>query len=275
MNATAFREALGRRQPVFGSLVVSPSPVWLNTVSGLGLDYVFIDTEHIPIDRQTLSWMCRAYEAAGIAPMVRIPSPDPYAASMALDGGAAAILAPYIETVEQVQALVGAVKHKPVKGARLADMLAAPDSCPEQRAYAEAVNAGHSLLINVESVPAMERLDDLLAVPGLDGIIIGPHDLSVSLGVPEQWTHPRFASAVETILDTARRHGISAGMHVIYDDGPTQYARWRDAGATIILHLADILAFRFMLQRELDDIRAIMGPTATANGAVNGAVGRV
>ncbi len=266
MNGIAFRQALGRRQTLFGTLVVSPSPAWVPAVAGLGLDYVFIDTEHIPIDRQTLAWMCRAYEAAGIAPLVRIPSPDPFEASMALDGGAAAILAPYIETVAQVEALVGAVKHKPVKGSLLSDMLATPDVCPVQRSYAETANAGRSLLINVESVPAMEQLDALLDVPGLDGIIIGPHDLSVSLGVPEQWEHPSFTGAVETILGTARQHGISAGMHVIYDAGTAQYARWREAGANIILHLADILAFRFMLQRELGGIRKIIGSANSDGG---------
>lgn len=185
---------------------------------------------------------------------------------MALDGGAAAILAPYIETTDQVRALVGAVKHKPVKGALLDVMLAEPAAHPAQRAYAEATNAGRSLLINVESVPAMEQLDALLDVPGLDGIIIGPHDLSVSLGVPEQWSHPRFLAAVDTILGTARQHGISAGMHVIYEADPSHYARWRAAGANIVLHLADILAFRFMLRRELGDIREIIGVDGGKSG---------
>jgi len=266
MTGQTFNQALRDRRHVYGTLIVSPSPRWIEATAATGIDFIFIDTEHIPIDRTTLSWMCQAYAQAGMPPLVRIPSPDPYQASMALDGGAAGILAPYIETVEQVRELVGAVKHKPVKGALLAEMLASPEACPAQRTYAEASNAGRSLLINVESVPAMEQLDALLAVPGLDGIIIGPHDLSVSLGVPEQWSHPRFTAAVETILATARRHGISAGMHVIYDDGPDQYARWRDAGATIILHLADILAVRFMLRRELDAIRTIMGTADAATG---------
>lgn len=270
MNAVEFRKALEKRQALFGTLVVSPSPAWVPAVGGLALDYVFIDTEHIPIDRQTLSWMCRAYESAGVAPLVRIPSADPCQAGMALDGGAAAVLAPYVETVSQVRALVGAVKHKPLKGKVLDATLAGECARDARSDYVAASNAGRSLLINIESVPAMERLDELLAVPGVDAVVIGPHDLSVSLGVPEQWRHPRFVEAVEMILGAARDRGLSAGIHMIYDQALDQYERWRDAGANLILHLADLLAFQFCLRREMAAIRQTMGAAgATAGGTTH------
>lgn len=259
MNAEAFRKALAARSPVFGTLVVSPAPELVPVVAGMGIDYVFIDTEHIAIDRRTLSWMCRAFSAAGVAPMVRIPTPSPDEASQALDAGAAAILAPYIETVEQVEALVGAVKHKPVKGSLLEEMIRDSKAHPEQRAYSSRQNSARSLLINIESVPAIEQLDRLLAIPGLDGIIIGPHDLSVSLGVPEEWTDPRFVAAVDEILNSARAHRISAGIHHIYDGQMDHYIRRRDAGANIVLHSADLLAFVYQMRRELAEIRDIMG----------------
>ena len=100
----------GRR--VYGTLIVSTSPKWPEAVKDSGLDFVFIDTEHIPIGRETLSWMCRAYAAIGLPPIVRIPSPDPFEACKVLDGGACGIIAPYVETAEQVRELVGAVKGR-------------------------------------------------------------------------------------------------------------------------------------------------------------------
>jgi 4-hydroxy-2-oxoheptanedioate aldolase len=266
MNAHEFRKALEERKPLFGTLVVSPSPHWLPAVAGLGLDYVFIDIEHIPIDRQTLSWMCRAYGSAGLAPLVRISSPDPYEAATVLDGGAAAVLAPYIETVSQVRALVGAVKHKPVKGQMLEALSARDSNLAAQSAYVARGSASRSLLVNIESVPAIERLDELLAVEGVDGIVVGPHDLSVSLGVPEQWRDPHFVEAVETILGAARDRGLSAGIHIIYDGALDQYERWRDAGANLVLHLGDLLAFRFCLRREIAAIRQTMGAAAATTG---------
>ena len=266
MNALEFRRSLEERKTLFGTLVVSTSPAWVPAVAGLGLDFVFVDTEHVPIDRETLSWMCRAYECAGLAPLVRITSHDPYEASAVLDGGASAVLVPYIETAAQIRDMVGAVKCKPVKGQLLDGVLAGDSVCAAQSAYASESNASRSLLINIESVPAMEHLDELLAVEGIDGIIIGPHDLSVSLGVPEQWRHPRFVEAVETILGAARDRGISAGIHMIYDEALDQYEQWRDAGANLILHLADLMAFRFCLRREVAAIRQIMGVESESEG---------
>lgn len=259
MTNRELRTALRNRETIYGTLVVSPSPSWPSVVAQLGVDYVFVDTEHIPLDRSTLAWMCAVYAAENVAPVVRIPSPDPYEASMVLDGGAAAVLVPYVETVTQVRDLVGAVKHKPLKGELLKHLLDHPEAYAAQAAHAAETNAGRSLLINIESVPAIERLDELLGIPGVDGVIVGPHDLSASLGVADQWRHGRFIEAVETILRTARKHNVSAGIHVTYDASLDQYERWRAAGANIVLHLADILAFDFLLRRDLADIRRAMG----------------
>ncbi len=90
----------GRR--VFGTVTVSSSPLFPPVVASVGLDFMFIDTEHVPLDRPTLSWMCRTYAALSIAPIVRIPELDPIAACQVLDGGAMGVIAPYVETPEQV-----------------------------------------------------------------------------------------------------------------------------------------------------------------------------
>ena len=115
MKGNEIIECLRSGKRVYGTLTVSTSPIWPKVVKSLGVDFVFIDTEHIPIDRNELSWMCIAYQNMDIAPIVRIQSPDPYLASMALEGGASGVIAPYIESVDQVLDLVGAVKKNPSK----------------------------------------------------------------------------------------------------------------------------------------------------------------
>ena len=115
----SFPERLRSGENVFGTLIVSPSPMWPRALEGSGLDFVFIDTEHIALDRAQVSWMCQTYARMGLAPIVRIPSPDPFEATKMLDGGAAGIIAPYVETAAQAQALRGAVKLRPIKGRRL------------------------------------------------------------------------------------------------------------------------------------------------------------
>ena len=271
MNGKDLAQALKTGKHVYGTLIVSPSPFWPKVVASLGLDFVFIDTEHIPMDREKVSWMCQSYRALNLAPIVRIPSPDPYRASMVLDGGAAGIIAPYIETAAQVRALAGAVKHKPLKGKRLQDLLQKSQAVePDLSDYLAQQNASSVLIVNIESVPAMEALDDIVAVEGLDAVLVGPHDLSCSLGIPEQYEHPKFLEAVDTIIHKARQQGIGAGMHMIYPAGFEQEIRWAQQGANLILHSADLIAFKETMVREINNIKmSLSDEDFTSNTQIN------
>ena len=132
MTGKQLNEKLRKGEPLLGTLIVSPSPRWPQVVVGCGLDFVFIDTEHIAIDRHPLSWMCHTYAALGLPPIVRIPSPDPYEATKILDGGAVGVeLTPYVETADQVRALRGAVKLRPLKGEKLGGILQGGSCEPE------------------------------------------------------------------------------------------------------------------------------------------------
>ncbi len=257
MNPAALAEALHSGGPVFGTLIVSSSPRWPDTVKGCGLDFVFIDTEHIALDRGQLSWMCQTYTALGLPPLVRIPAPDPYTATMVLDGGAAGIIAPYVESAAQVQALRGAVKLRPLKGQKLASMLDGEACEPELQTYMDAGAANRLLIVNIESVPAMAALDEILAVPGLDAVLIGPHDLTCSLGVPEQYDHPDFLAACETIFQKARAAGIGAGIH--FWGSVEQHAHFLELGANMLIHSADISLFQKHLRLELAAVKSIAG----------------
>lgn len=118
-----FRDALRSGKTVYGTLVTSSAPRMFDTVISLRPDFVFLCTEHIFYNPDTLGWMCRAYKAAGINPVVRILKPDPYLATQALDSGAGTVLAPYVEDVDQVLELIGAVKFRPLKGKKLKSIL--------------------------------------------------------------------------------------------------------------------------------------------------------
>jgi len=262
MNGTELRQALCSGRTVHGTLVVSDSPRWPATVDGLGLDFVFIDTEHVALGRGSVAWMCQVYGARGLAPIVRIPAPDPYAACMALDAGAGGVVAPYVETVAQVQALRGATRLRPLKGERLAAAL--EDSRvlePALATYLAERNESTVFVINIESVPALQRLDDLLAVPGLDAVLIGPHDLSCSLGIPEDYENPRFEAAVIAIISKARARGIGAGIHWWGD--PRRLLRWKEAGLNLIILSGDITAMR---DRLASDLRMIGQVSAVDQG---------
>ena len=258
----------GRR--AYGTLIVSDSPRWPSTVQKIGLDFVFIDTEHIALDRSVLSWMCQTYAALGLAPIVRIPAPDPYLACMALDGGAAGIVAPYVETVDQVKAMRGAVKLRPLKGRRLQEALENNNTLePTLSSYQQANNGDNLLIINVESRPALENLGELLAVEGVDVVLIGPHDLSCSLGIPEAYDDPRFEEAILSIIRQTRSHNVAAGIHSWM--GLHRELAWTRAGLNFLIHSADIIAMRAALSSEIAELRSTLGDTLTpvASGADN------
>src|SRR5947209_296632 len=118
MKGREIRAALHAGRHVYATAVTAPCPRWPELVKGAGADFVFIDTEHTPLGRETLSWMCQACAALGLPPVVRVPSPDPFEASKVLDGGAGGVIGPYTETPDQARALAGAARWRPLKGRR-------------------------------------------------------------------------------------------------------------------------------------------------------------
>lgn len=265
MDGIALKAALRAGKRVYGTCVVSPSPLWPAMIAGTGLDFVFIDTEHIPLERAEVSWMCQAFSARGLAPIVRIPLPDPYEACKVLDGGASGVVAPYLERVEDVQALRGAVKYRPLKGQRLERVLDGTEVLDDALvAYLGNYAADKLMIVNIESVPAIEALDDILAVPDIDALLVGPHDLSISLGIPEQYGAPRFTRAITTIIEKGRAKGVGVGFH--YSFGIQDAIAWARAGANFIVHSTDYFLVRDALRRELGQFHEALGDTATGSG---------
>ncbi len=261
MDGKQLKQALHSGGLVFGTAIYAPSPMWARPVSQLGIDMVFIDSEHTPHDRSMISWMCQTYAALNMAPVVRIPEPDPYLAQMMLDGGAHGIIAPYVESPEQVRVLGGAVKYGPVKGDKLRGMTHGGAAEAELEDYLAQRNACNNLFINIESVPALEALDDILAVPYIDAILVGPHDLSCSLGIPERYEHPDFEEAIRTIISKSRAAGVGVGIHHNF---MRQQIRWVKSGANLVMHSSDVSSFVRMLTREFQEIRAAVGADSGA-----------
>lgn len=250
---------------VYGTCITSTAPTWPAVALRAGLDFVFLDTEHIPLERMEIARMCQAFRAMGIAPIVRIPSPDPYRACQMMDAGAEGIVAPYLEKVEQVKDLVGALKYRPLKGELLERVLnsGAPLETSLQN-YLDKWNEGNLCIANIESVPALERLDDLLSVRGVDAVFIGPHDLSISLGLPEQYDHPVFEDAVKKIVTTARKHGLAVGIH--FSESPERQLRWIKEGVNLVIHSSDLAMFSQRLQQDMRVIRQSAGGGSVSGG---------
>jgi staphyloferrin B biosynthesis citrate synthase len=266
MNGKELSQALRSGKRVYGTCAISTSPNWAGAIAGSGADFVFIDTEHTPIDRHQLAWMCGAYNALNCAPVVRIPEPDPYRACMVMDAGAMGVIAPYCETVEQVKALRGAVKWRPLKGKKLYDFLDGKEDLPPvTKEYLRSRNENRVMIVNVESVPALDALDDILAVPDIDALLVGPHDLSVNLGVPEQYDDSTFMDAISLIIHKARAANVGVGVH--YSDGIEKHIGWAKEGVNFVVHSSDISIVRQTLIADFARFRQELGEAkVTAEG---------
>lgn len=255
-------EKLKQGQNVYGTCLTSSTPGWIQILKQAGLDFVFIDTEHISLDRVETARMCQMVQASGMTPIVRIPSPNPYLACQCIDGGAKGIIAPYLESADEIKELVGATKYRPLKGKVLQNVLMGrQELSAEMKTYLTQYNRGNLCIANIESVPAMDQLDSLLSIPGLDGVFIGPHDLSVSLGVPEQYDHPEFEKAVKHIIHTTRSKGLSIAIHFSLE--PERQIKWIAEGVNIVVHSSDRALFSQKLNNDMHIIRNAVGDTRT------------
>ena len=242
MRGQTLRSTLKQGERVYGMAVQGyGQPQWPRLFSRIGLDFVFMDSEHTPQNRETIAWAAEAYAANGIAPLLRIPEPSATLAAMGLDAGAHGIIVPYVETVAQVKAVVGAVKYRPLKGAALEEALDTgrfPN--PETRAYLHDYNRDSVLVIMIESPAGIAALPELLRVPGVDVVLMGPHDISVSHGVPEQYDHPVFRAAIQQVITTCNQAGVAVGIHYIAGD-VERAQEWIEWGCTFISQRSDTL----------------------------------
>ncbi len=236
MTGRKMRLALREGRRVYGSAILNRS-AWC--VAGYRqLDFVFIDNEHAPLGRESTMAMCQLFKSRGIVPVVRVPIAEPILACKTLDGGAQGIICPYIECPEVLRDMVGAVKYRPLKGEKLKKFLRDGTGVePVTLDYLNTKNRDNVLIANIESVPAMERLDEILAVEGLDAVLIGPNDLSISLNIPDDYENPKFISACEEIIEKARAAGKGAGIH--YHTSLVRERSYIEKGANLIVHSAD------------------------------------
>ena len=211
--------------------------VLLKVKDGVGLDYVIIDTEHSPRSRGELGDYLTMFSTIEVAPIVRIPIPDSHYVTMAMDAGAQGVLAPYCETVSQVKEVVAATKWRPLKGEAVDRLIDSGQHISDAtRAYLEDRNKNSVCIIGIESVAAVNNLENILDVPGIDGIFVGPNDLSISLGIPDQYDRQEYQNTVKSIIDTAGAHGIAVLVH---HQTPELSTFWIGQGARFVLHGTD------------------------------------
>ncbi len=212
----AIRAALSNKQASVGSWIQIPHPSVAEIMGQAGYDWVAVDMEHGAIDANQLPDLFRALELGGTLPLVRVAQGHIKDCKQALDAGAGGMIVPMIETAEQLIAVRDACRWPPA-GTRGVGFSRANLFGKYFEAYRQEAQAP-LLVAMIEHVRAVENLPAILAVEGLDAMLVGPYDLSASMGMTGAFDRPEFMAAIERILTACNSHGIPCGMHVVMPD---------------------------------------------------------
>ena len=213
MRENRVKAALKAGKTVVGAgMALTASPTVVRILANAGLDFLFIDTEHNHIPPDTLMDVVQMARACGISPLVRPPDLEYHVIANTLDTGADGLIVPRVETKEQAARLVSYAKFPPM-GVRGCGTTAPLDFLRvDWREAIPWLNEQSLIAAQVESVKAIENLDDILTVPGIDVIVVGPLDLSISLGIPGQFNDAKMTAAIDRVIATCKRHNVPSGI---------------------------------------------------------------
>ena len=201
-----------------------------------GFDYFILDTEHGSYSLETVSDMMQMARLEGITPIVRVPDFSYPFLARTLDAGAMGVMVPRVKTHAQVEQIVAAVKYPPM-GER--GMMNARTNTDYRGMtigeYGARANAETMVIVQVETREAVEDIDAILAVPGVDAALMGPADLSVSLGTMDI-EHPKVTEYIQQVVEAAKRRGLPSGTHV----GDLHMLKtWQDRGMRLLMYSSD------------------------------------
>jgi 2-keto-3-deoxy-L-rhamnonate aldolase RhmA len=253
MRINTVKQALKEGKARFGcNTSMLRSPEVPRILAAAGLHWSYLDSEHGGFDLETLQDLIRAANEAGLCPIVRVADLQYPLVARALDCGAQGVLFPRVESPELLERAISWTRFPPegVRGYGLQPTHVGYEAVGMPDIIAHS-NANTMVVLQIETRTALERIDELLSVPKIDAVMIGPADLSISLGVAGQFEHPTLVAAIEKIRDACIRHGIAPGIHM-RSLKLVQY--WRDRG---MLFLSCNSEIGFMLEKATETVAAL------------------
>jgi 4-hydroxy-2-oxoheptanedioate aldolase len=227
--------------PAIGLWASIPSALTAEAAATAGADYVVLDQQHGALAPAGLMTMLQAIEAGGAAPLVRVARNDPFEIGNALDLGAAGVIVPMVEDGAQAERAVASCRYAPEGIRSFGVVRGTPGAEPV-------------CLVMIETRAGLERLDEIVRTPGLDGIYLGPSDLALSLGLEPtlRLEHPPVLEAIERVRAACAGAGLVCGLHCLDRDDP---ARFAGHGFAMITAGSDLLYLRNALTRAITAAR--------------------
>lgn len=257
--AASLKALTKSRAAKFGTFVVEfDTPGIGHILKAAGCDFALFDMEHSGFGIETVKRVLPYFDTADLPVIVGLPSKDLHFLHQALDVGAASIMSPMVETVGEVERFLAQMKYAPDGrrgvAARVAHDRYAPGPTAAMMARA---NAETSYFAKIETPKGIDNAAAIAAIDGVDGLWLGHYDLSVAMGIPEQFEHPDFITAVDRLVDAARTHGRSLGKLVAsVREGIARNAQ----GFDFIGYSGDAWILTDALGAAVDEMRANLRP---------------
>lgn len=249
-----FKAKLAKGEPVFGPFMKTGDAALVECAGYAGFDFVILDMEHGPVDFHNLQNLIRGAEAAGVLPIVRTYNSSETAISKALDLGAKGVQIPQVQSAEEAMEVVKTAKYYPEGERGVCRFVRAANysSTPHNDYFREANEA--LVIVQVEGKQVLNHLDKILAVEGLDILFIGPYDLSQSLGVPGQVSHPLVIDAISKIAEQSKKAGVVTG---VFCDTLDAAAMWYKAGIQYLSYSVDMGIFTDACKYIVDKLKLV------------------
>ena len=232
------KKILSSEGVAIGSWITLGHPAIAEIMVNAGFDWLAIDLEHSVITIREAEELIRVIDLAGCAPLVRLTSNSSDLIKRVMDAGAHGVIVPMVNTKDEAKSAVSAVKYPPL-GARGIGLARAQKYGAGFDDYMKWQEDGSTVIVQIEHIDAVKNFKEILSVPGVDGFIIGPYDLSSSMGIPGEFNHPRFLDVMDEIKEVATEIKAVGGIHIVEPD-PTQLDKRVAEGYKFIAYSLDI-----------------------------------
>ena len=242
------------KQLSLGSWIQMPDPFSAEIMAKSGFDWLAIDLEHGFISLDAAYRLIQTIDNAGALPLVRLHENDPSTIRRVMDAGAGGVIVPMINTPEEARKVVDAVKYFP-SGKRSFGLGRAHEFGANFDSYVREINKSSIVVIQIEHKDALENLEEILKVPDIDALIIGPYDLSGSMGIPGKFDEPAFNSVVTQIITMAKKSPVALGIHIVHPSEQDLNERYRQ-GFTFIGYGMDTLFLQNSARNAVHEARS-------------------
>lgn len=223
---------------------MSRDPIMAEVLATAGFDWLTVDMEHAPITLSEAADLIRVGSSRGCPMMVRLPSHDLVLAKQLCDAGASGLIFPDVRTPEQAALLADGVRYPTGShGSRGVGLARAAGYGRDFEAYFTNWNDAVSVIVQIEHIDAVPCANAIAGIDGIDGLFIGPYDMSASMGIAGQLTHPDLLKKVDLVVAAAKAAGKRAGFHVVPVDEQGALAMLH-RGATLLAYSADVFMVR-------------------------------